>query len=267
MNKYIAILLTGIFCLSCATVAPVLPKPDGAGEESPVLSLEELFDGGHWVTTPSGTGLTVLGIAGRQRNRDDAITAALADAARRAALYHGVYGESATVLNQGSGNLDYFSDFDYKLDLLNNAENYISDLVFDPEKDVLEKNGVVIVRAQYAGSFGVPAYNPVIEDGVPTWVNNYSFEIPGFLTGINFSKKQGSPQKTYQASYENAIISLLPRLSTKSSGEIVDVTGAKLTRDLSVSSGTLENIMILETWLDKKTEIVWTLLVAKQKQE
>lgn len=264
MNKYCTLLISVLF-LSCATAEKVLPESAAAGEEAAGPSLEELFDGGYWVTRPSEAGMTVIGIAGRRSNRNEAIAEALADAARRAALYHGVRGESATVLNQGSGNLDYFSDFDYKLDLLNNAENYIDELVFDSEKDVLEKNGAVIVRAQYAGVSGVPFYNSVVEDGVPSWVKNYGVEIPGFLTGVSFSKNKGSPQKTYQASYESAIASLLPRLSTKTAGEIIDVSGARLTRDVSVSSGILENVMILETWADKKNGAIWTLLVARQK--
>jgi hypothetical protein len=266
MNKYFIPLLISAFFLSCATVDKVAPESGGAVEEEAALSLEELFDRGYWVTRPSGTNTTVIGIAGRRGNREEAIAEALADAARRAALYHGVRGESATVLNQGSGDLDYFSDFDYKLDLLNNVESYINDLIFDREKDVLEKNGAVIVRAQYAGVSGVPPYNSVIEDGVPNWVKNYGIEIPGFLAGVSYSKNKGSPQKTYQASYESAIVSLLPRLSTKTAGEIVDVAGARLTRNFSVSSGILENVMILETWIDKKTGAIWTLLVARQKQ-
>jgi hypothetical protein len=266
MNKYFISLLISVFFLSCATFEKGFPESGGVVEEEAVLSLEEVFDRGHWVTRPSGTSTTLIGIAGRRSNREEAIAEALADAARRAALYHGVRGESATVLNQGSGNLDYFSDFDYKLDLLNNAESYINDLIFDREKDVLEKNGAVIVRAQYAGVSGVPFYNSVIEDGVPSWVKNYGIEIPGFLAGVSYSKNKGSPQKTYQASYENAIVSLLPRLSTRTAGEVIDVSGARLTRNFSVSSGTLENVMILETWIDKKTGAIWTLLVARQKQ-
>jgi hypothetical protein len=77
--------------------------------------LEELFDSGHWVTRPSGAGITIIGITGRRGNRGEAVQEALADAARKAAMCHGVRAESAVVLNQGSGNLDYFSDFDYQI--------------------------------------------------------------------------------------------------------------------------------------------------------
>jgi hypothetical protein len=268
MNTYVApLLISALLAASCVTIDKAVPgKGAYSLRDAPSLSLEEMFDSGYWVTRPSGTSMTVMGIAGRRGNKKEAISEALADAARRAALYHGVRGESASVLNQGSGNLDYFSDFDYKLDLLSNVENYIDDLVFDQEKDVLEKNGVVIVRAQYTGVSGVPSYHSTLEDGTPDWVKNYGANIPGFLTAVNFSKNKGSPQKTYQASYESAIVSLLPQLSTKTASEVIDVEGGKMTQNYSVSSGVLENVMILETWVDKKTGAVWTLLVAKGKQ-
>jgi hypothetical protein len=228
-------------------------------------SLEEIYDSGYWVTRPENSSITVIGIAGRRSNRDEAITEALADAARKAGLYHGVHGESALVLNQGTGNLDYFADFDYCLRLLTDTDLYIHDLVFDKDSDVLEKNGAVYVRSRYPGVSGIPPYHSVMEDGVPDWVKNMGTDVPGFLTGIGFSKNRGSPQKTYQVSYENAIISLLPRLSTMITGEVVDVEGDKVTRNVSISKGDLTDVMILETWVDKKIGAVWTLLVAKQR--
>lgn len=231
--------------------------------ESP--SLEEQYDQGYWITRPQDGVLTVLGIAGRQGSREKAVAEALADAARRAALYHGVQGESASVLNQGSGNLDYFSDFDYRLTLLHGGAEYAGDLVFDDEKDVLEKNGIVIVRARYSGVSGVPLYETTLEEGVPDWVRNYAVAIPGFLTAVSSAKNMGTPQKTYQASYENAIASLLPRLSSKNANEVIDVEGVRITQNISISSGVLEQVMILETWLDRKTNTVWTLLAANQK--
>jgi hypothetical protein len=266
-SRLLFFLINILLAASCAVTDKTVersgePFPDDPGFAQ---SLEELFDSGYWVTRPSETGMTVIGIAGRRSNRDEAIAEAVADAARRAALYHGVRGESASVLNQGSGSLDYFSDYEYKLDLLNNTENYIEELVFDREKDILEKNGTVIVRAQYAGVSSVPPYNSALEEGTPTWVKNYGVDISGFLTAVSYSKNKGSPQKTYRASYENAIASLFPQLSTKTANEVVDAGRGKVIQNYSVSSGTLENVMILETWVDKKTGAVWTLLVANQK--
>jgi hypothetical protein len=274
MNKSFALILAGAFLFASCVALGNAPKdtsqgPDTAGGLPRGISgrsLEESYDEGYWVTRPVDSAITVLGIAGRRANRDEALAEALADAARRVALYYGVYGESTMVLNQGAGNLDYFSDSDYRLDLLNNAEGYIDALVFDKENDILEKNGAVFVRAQYAGISAFPVYQTTVKDGVPDWVGNYVLNIPGFLTAVAYSKNKGSPQKTFQASYENALVSLLPNLSSKHASEVIDVEGGgRMTLNTSTNSGTLENVMILETWWDKKTGTVWTLLAARQK--
>lgn len=258
-----------LLCASCALLTPAAQTAatgtEAARPEVLNVSLEETFDSGHWVTTPSDAGITIIGITGRRANRSEAVKEALADAARKAALYHGVRAESASVLNQGSGNLDYFSDFDYSISPSNDHEAYIDSLVFDEDEDVLEKNGVVIVRTRYSGKFDVPPYRSAVEDGVPVWVKNYTADIPGFLAGVGYSRNKGSLQKTHTASYETAIVSLLPLLSTRVSNEVVDVSGAKMTNSVTRSEGDLVNVMILETWFDKKTNSVWTLLAAKAK--
>jgi hypothetical protein len=260
-----------LFCLSCAVSDPALQKIPAETENTPIpaavlfedASLEAAFDNGHWVTRPKDAAITIIGITGRRANRGEAVKNALADAARKAALYHGVHAESAAVLNQGSGNLDYFSDFDYRVDPSNGHETYIDALVFDEERDVLEKNGVVIVRTRYSGVSDVPPYESPVEAGVPVWVKNYNANIPGFLAGVGYSRNKGSLQKTHTASYETALVSLLPMLSTSVDSKVVDVAGARMTNSVTKSEGELVSVMILETWFDKKTNSVWTLIAAK----
>jgi hypothetical protein len=248
-----------MLCASCAAVKPAVETPASppvAGDASP----EETFDSGHWVTRPSKDAITVIGIAGRRRNRGEAIDEALADAARKAALYHGVHAESAAVLWEGQGNLDYFSDFDYRISPDNSREAYIDSLLFDEDKDILEKDGALIVRARYLGEFEVPVYETAVENGIPLWVKNYSAAIPGFLAGVGYSRNKGSLQKTHTASYETALASILPG---NASSEVIDADGARATGIVTRSEGDLVNVMILETWLDKKTKSVWTLVAAK----
>jgi hypothetical protein len=262
----LAVFLLAVSCAGFTSApdgTPAAEKPDTAGAST----LEEIFDSGHWITKPSGSVITIIGIAGRKPDRSAAIADAIADAARKAALYHGVYAESAAVLNQGSGSLDYYSDFGYRIEPENGYENYTGALDFDEETDVLEKNGVVIVRARYTADIpDEPVYCAAPVGGVPVWVKNYAAEIPGFLVGVGYSKNKGARQKTYQASYEAAIISILPSLSTKFSGEVIDVKNGRLTSGITVSRGGLINIMILETWFDKKTNSAWTLLAAREKK-
>jgi hypothetical protein len=259
----LAVTLTILLFLPSCTNLDVQEQTYPITSDHPV---EEMFDGDYLVTKPSDSVITIIGIAGRRANRNAAIQDALLDAARKAALYDGVYAESAAVLYQGQGYLDYYSDFDYQIALENSYEGYVEALVFDMDNDVLEKNGVVIVRAKYHGVSDVPPYKTAVTDGVPEWVKNFTADIPGFLVGVGFSQNKGSRPKTYAASYEKAVVSVLPQLSANIMGEVIDVTGGKSTASVTKSRGSLVNIMILETWYDKKTSSVWTLIVAKEKQ-
>jgi hypothetical protein len=189
---------------------------------------------------------------------------ALADAAQKAALYHGLHAESASVLNQGAGSLDYFSDFDYRITPANGYEGYVDALDYDEEKDVLEKNGVVIVRARYAVAAPIPNYTVSVENGVPDWTKRYTMNIPGFLTGVGHAANQGSPPRTYRVSYETAIASLLSQLSARVGSEVVDVAGARVTQSITRSEGGMTGVIILETWLDRKTSAVWTLVAVRE---
>jgi hypothetical protein len=227
-------------------------------------SFDEQYTSGYWITRPLDGTIPVVGIAGRRGNRDEAVQAALSDAARKAALYHGVYAESAAVLNQGSGYLDYFADFDYRLTIQSDPSVYTDSLIFDKDDDVYEKNGSIYVRVKYSGVADIPAYNSGMENGVPDWVKNYRADVPGFLTAVGASRNKGSPQATCRASYENAIVSLLPELTAKIAGSVTDAPGGKLQQNITISQGNLTNVMILETWFDSKTGSVWTLLVAKE---
>jgi hypothetical protein len=271
MNTFFALFLVSVFLFtSCAGYKTVpqemiVPAQDSRPRETADPSFEDVYDSGYWVTMPQGGTITILGIAGRRGNREEAIAEALADAARKAALYHGVHGESAAVLNQGSGNLEYFSDFDYRLNVLNSSEIYIGDLRFDKDTDILEKDGSVLVRVQYSGVSDIPSYETIFKDGRPGWVNDYAADVPGFLAAVGYSKNRGSLQKTCQASYENAVVSLLPRLSSKIANEVIDTEGGKIIRNISTASGVLEQVMILETWVDRKINALWTLVAAKEK--
>lgn len=277
---FLLVLLTSVLgCFSCAGVPegpgalqPEVPPPAEASRELPsrdapsleAPSLEAVFDSGYWVTRPDGSGLTVIGIAGRRANRAEAVKEALADAARKAALYHGLHAESVSVLNQGAGSLDYFSGFDYRITPANGWEGYVDALDYDGDKDVLEKNGVVIVRARYAAPAAMPSYAVSVEDGVPDWTKRYTMDIPGFLVGVGHAANQGSPPRTYRASYEAAIAALLSQLSARVSSEAADMAGARVTRNVTRSEGDLAGVIILEAWLDRKTSAVWTLAAARE---
>jgi len=251
-------------CAQPAPQAPEAPPPPPLPDTIWDRPIKEAFDPIHWVTRPSGNTITVIGIAGRKRNQDEAIAEALADAARRVSLYYGVYGEGSTILMEGNNLLDYYANTKYSLTIHNAAESYIDALTFDKEKDVYEKEGAVYVRARYAGVQAIPSYTTEMNGDKPRWVEKYSADIPGFLVGVGMSKNKGSPQKTYIGSYELALASIVSSVSSRVESSLVDVPGkGRVTRNVSRSRGTLSSVMILETWFDKKNGAVWTLLVAK----
>jgi len=226
--------------------------------------LKEAFDDNHWSTRPQDQAITIVGIAGRKANKDEAINDALTDAARRLSLYYGVYGESTAILMEGSNLLEYYANINYTLDIRHDPESYIDLLTFDSEKDVYQKEGSVYVRTRYSGVQNIPSYKSEMNGGMPDWVLNQQVAIPGFLVGVGVSKNKGSLQKTYIASYEIALVSLLSNLSSRTEETLIDVPGrGRITQNVSKSRGTLTSVMILETWYDKKSKAVWTLLVAK----
>jgi len=256
-------------CLgACAQPAPQTPPPpapvsvpDDTIWDRPI---KEAFDPIHWVTRPSGNTITVVGVSGRKSNRDQAIADALADAARRISLYYGVYGEVTTILMEGNNLLDYYANTEYSINIHNAAESYIDALTFDKDNDVYEKDGAVYVRTRYSGVQGIPSYKSEVSGDKPGWVENNIVNIPGFLVGIGVSKNKGSPQKTYIGSYEIALASLVSSLSLELETSDVDVERrGRITQSVAKSKGTLSSVMILETWFDKKTGAIWTLLVAK----
>jgi len=262
-KRILVIFAICLFFHACALLSrqtPSSPLPDTVWNRP----IKEAFDPAHWVTRPSGNTITVVGIAGRKRNQDEAINDALADAARRVSLYYGVYGETTTILMDGNNLLDFYVSTSYSLDIHDAAESYIDALTFDKDNDVYEKNGAVYVRTRYTGVQEVPPYKSEVSGGKPVWVEKYMADIPGFLVGVGMSKNKGSPQKTYIGSYENALASLISDLSSEIETSSVDMPGrGRVSQSVARSKGTLSSVMILETWFDKKNGAVWTLLVAK----
>jgi len=265
-----------LLCASCALFRGAAPQAPAASDPPPrpvsglalpdSRSFEEMQESGYWVTRPAGGRLMIIGITGRKGSREEAVTLAKRDAARRAALFYGVRGLSATVLREGSNNLDYFTATDYEITLFHGPEEYEETLEFDPERDVLEKSGSVYIRAYLGGAPMVPAYPSALTEEGPDWAASLKAPpIPGYLTSVGLSRNRGDQQKTFAFSYENAIVRLLPQLSTTSGSAVIDMEGGKLIQNISASEGELEQVMILEAWFDAKTKSAWTLIAAKEK--
>jgi hypothetical protein len=228
----------------------------------------EAFAAQHWITQPSGSTITIVGIAGRKGSYDDSIKDALNDAARKVSLYYRAKGEYTIVQNDGTNILDKWISTDSKVELLNgNFASYVDSLVYEKDTDIILLKGNYYVRTRYSGVADVPAYTSVVEkDGKPRWVTGQPVLISGYLTGIGGSRNKGKGklQETYMASYEAAVLDVVQQLSSNSKNRIFDTEGGgRILESITMGKATVTNVMILETYFDQKTSAVYTLVAAK----
>jgi hypothetical protein len=227
-------------------------------------SLAAQRDAGRWVCRPSSTGLVVIGVANRQSKPAAEIESAKDDAARKIAMYYGINGKVTTVLNIGSGLLDFTSDTALELAYDKEQEKYRSALQYKPETDVLVDNGVVYVRFDYAARVDAFSYNDELIDGAPGWIKKPPAEISGYMAVVGFAKTQSRLKDTIAKSYENAAASLISWLSARvETREADDSNMGSVSGTLQISEGAVTNFCALEIWVDPKSKSVWTLAVAQ----
>jgi hypothetical protein len=244
-----------VFFLLAIALAPAISW----GEDKDARSLEQSQSEGYFVTWPADGTLTVIGTAGRRATRKASVEAALCDAAQKIALYYGVKG--VVVLDavpdggsKSTRNLDYANK---------NAEQLLQAIIFDPYKDLFVRNGTIYVRVKYNLPCQKLPYHTTMMAGKPDWVAQLSADIPGYMTAVGYSGRWATLANTCKASYENAIVSMLMQISsTVESVSIDNKDGGKLVGVSSTSKGALKDVVICETWIDKQTQGVWTLVAA-----
>ena len=231
-----------------------------------VRSNSATTDFSHIITLPEQGNLIILGVAGRQSTRERELNIAKEDAARKASMYHRVYGNLIEWHYIGPGFFDYDMDSSNWLEYDEELEVYMDRLRFDPDKDLTrDHNGVTYIRFTYPANFpGNIAYwigkNP---DGSPEWTTRPPDSINGFITGVGRSGRQERFSNTVRRSYEAAVISIVSKVSTSmetSDTSIQRQTESQIRRQ---SSATLSNFLVLEIWVDPQTGAVWTLAIAR----
>jgi len=234
--------------------------PSGSNSPPPI-------DFSHIITLPEPGRLIFLGVAGRQSTRERELNIAKEDAARKASMYHWVYGTLVEWQYIGSGFLDYDIGSASWLVYDEQLELYMDKLQFDPDKDLTrDHNGVTYIRFSYPANYpGNISYwigkNP---DGSPEWTTRPPNSINGFIAGVGRSGRQERFINTVRRSYEAAVISIVSKVST--SIETTDTvlqsqTESQIRRQ---SSAILSNFLILEIWTDPETGAVWTLAIAQE---
>jgi len=244
-----------------------LASSDTTAKNYVLSSMKEQAASGHWITAPSENSIIIIGVSGLQMKTDDEITSAKEDAARKAAMYHGVRGNIESFNSNGANFFDYIADSKIELDYDADYEKYIDQLTFDPNNDVLKTDSSVFVRFKYsAASMPVNFTASLNNDGRPNWT--YSRDLPhfdGFLTAVGFARNQVRLKDTIKKSTEAAVARMIEDISTQIMSTDKSATGMGVSSMIQTrSEGKLNNFQILEFWIDPKTGYVYTLAIARK---
>jgi len=236
-------------------------------EKNKIPSVSEQGTSGYWITWPSENTLIIIGISNLQVKRDSEIAAAKEDAARKAAMYHGIRGRIESYHSSGVNYFDFAADSKIELDYDTDYAKYIDRLTFDPEHDVVTTNDAVFVRFKYAAAADPVDYIASINDeGRPNWT--YSRDVPqinGYMTTVGFARNQVRLKDTIRKSFEAAAARMIENMSTQIISSDKSGTGKGASGQIRTKSeGKLDNFQIIEFWIDPKTGYVYTLAIAKQ---
>jgi hypothetical protein len=229
------------------------------------LSMKKQHESGHWIVKPSNNMLTVIGVSNPMMRREDEITAAKEDAAKKVSMYYGIQGRIESVNSTGAGFFDYQYDSNIELSYDTDFEKYKDQLTFDPQNDVLVTQEGIFIRFQYpAGVTGIN-YNSKIVNGRPDWIRNSERpEFEGYLTAVGFSRNQRRLKDTVLKSAEDAIVRMIEGLSTTVNVKEITVTGQSSSSFIhTVSEGILYGFQVIEFWIEPETRYVYTLAAAR----
>jgi hypothetical protein len=217
-----------------------------------------------------GQALVFTGVAGRLSNRDEAVQAALRDAARRLSFFYSVSSEARQEERIGGEILDYQVESEYQLQYDEELDKFLDMLEFDPARDVFENNNAVFVVTRIPSEISMPAsggYSSTKER--PAWIDTPPLEIKGFTAGVGFAPRFSSHKDTVIASYEDAVVEIIKTAKSTINGELAgyensySAFGTDVTANYTVvSHGTLRHFYVVETWTDPVRLEVWTLAVA-----
>ena len=279
--SFLAVLVPVFLFLSCANIpffrgknSESVQSQGGFAQYDSSESAQEQKTGRHWICGAQDGQLIIIGVSSRLSKPNDELEAAKQDAARKAAMYHGVQGSVVSVNRTSSNIMEYTSDSVISLNYDTNVDRYLERLSFDPEKDVVRTAGVsgtpgaVIVRMKYSAPDLVNVnYNSVTRDGAPSWTNNRDLpEVPGYITAVGLSGKKAQLKDTITSSMHAAAARLIEVASTQFS--IMEKSSSNAGSSSSMQSrseGRMNNFQVLEFWTADNGS-VYTLAIARVSQ-
>ena len=226
-------------------------------------SMQEQYTSGYWIVRSSNNKLIVIGVSNPMSRRESEIAAAKEDAARKVAMFYGVYGNIQTVSRTGSSFFDYMHDSNVELTYNTNPEIYIDQLTFDPQNDVLITGEAVFVRFQHNTAIINIDYRARMINGHPSWTRNHDLpEFDGYTTAAGFAQNQRRLKDTISKSTENAVARIIEELSTTVNAREI-ITGQGSSSFIQTKSeGRLINFMVIDFWIEPETRCVYTLAIA-----
>jgi hypothetical protein len=256
-------MLAASFFSSCATFGISLPGNAAAGNGG--MFGAPSAGGDFWNTAPSNGALVFIGGAVNGLTEDETIAAALRDAARKVAFYHGISGEMQTYVDDTGSPFTFSSDVQAAFSFERDYDKYLPDLKFNKDTDILRGLNSLFVKARYAPSAPLELrYSRTA--GQPKWLMNPP-AFPGYAVGVGHALATGYQADTLRSSTEKAVIAVFNKVnpSVGSDQQTIETSSYSAARTLSIqtSSGSITNFYVLDTWEDPKDSSVWTLAVAK----
>ena len=255
MVKKSAIVFAVFIFFSCASTKSATAVPEASAMSDNFL-----------LTLPRPGALSIIGVSGRLQKPEGEIDAAREDAARKAAMYHGINASYESIHTVGSGIFDYEDESSLTLEYDKELGQYMDRLAFDPNRDLVIRDRTVFIRFTYPASFpgSISYMSAKNRDGRPDWIDSRPNTISGYAAGVGFSARQFRRQDTFVKSYESALIEILSQLSSNVTSKTTSDGRWSNTSTITTQSiGTLVNFLILEIWVDPATQAVWTLAIAR----
>ena len=255
MKKIIFVITAMLIFSSCANTGSV-----NYSSNTPAISDRFL------VTPPQSGTLVIVGVSGKQSKREYEINSAMEDAARKAAMYHGVHVNAEYVQNIGSGFLDYYTASNVNLRYDERLELYMDKLDFNKDRDIVNTSGGVFIRFTFPAAFpGSVSYSFARKpNGRPEWIENPPGMISGFIAGVGYSARQWKLQDTFTKSRDSAAAAIVSQLYTRMTTSGVSVDSRSNSRIRQRSEGYINNFLVLEIWIDPGNQDVWTLAIAQK---
>jgi len=198
--------------------------------------------------------------------RESEIAAAREDAARKAAMYNGIYASFQTVHSSGTGLLNYYFESETRLDYDRDYEKYLEKLTFDPDRDVLDIDSGVFIRFSYPAAFpaNINYSFPKNPNGSPGWITEPPQDINGFRAGVGFARRQYRMRDTFVKSCDSAVAAIVSQSSTVMTTSDTVAESRSSSFFYQSSTGRLTHFLVLEIWIDPDNQNVWTLAVAQR---